>query len=644
MNSDAATQMEPRVIALSPLFLGLLRAGQTAAYALRPCFATRLDVYSGSTGPEGSWVPCALLISQRGQLYLFSADDGRVINAALLGPATDTGADTARVDVVTQRVLGPDFDMQSLYMRCRQPLHLVGPRETGERGGGSTARRSEAVAEGDAAPSTVFPPFSYLMRFHCRNAPVVLQLIRIVTAFADPKKGEIFLQQAQVSLKEEFNHSIFIDPVATTPGRQDQAHRQGDSHTWRSALRNVSPLKALGFSPRAKGVVNMRDVARAAKKRLLDAGERIEIPPPLDSAAPLRPYSMAEFNEANGVMSNARDQVSLGGGIAADRQTRASALQAKCGGTVDAASPAISQFYAAIMGRMSHFTISSSEDLLHMCGLPAFEVQFAVFLAQRHIQDLVEACAGQLLAAFPNVPNLPQYRILAREAVREELRWKFGVTYRELCSAARARIDCTSVPQLLLEEERASTQRPHEEAIQALLAEYAARRQTMLEDEASVFFGSNHEPKLAETGQPLAPLCAEETAEWRKAVVEAAEALQALERGIRRIRDSVSCDSDDNSDEDAGKKEDAGNVMGGSVTAVSSRRRRNETAARFVSVQDEAAFLLQRIQRKAGNAFFAATAELQRGSVGKGLGGGRCGTGGDAIGVQSAAHSTAAAD
>ncbi|RNF07679.1 hypothetical protein TraAM80_03201 [Trypanosoma rangeli] len=215
-------QMMPGVVTLSPLFLGLLRVSHTAAYALQPCFATRLDVYSVSAGSESCWVPCALLISQCGELYLFSAADGRVINAALLGQVAGVmDTDKARVDVVTQRMPGPGSDMQSLYVRCRQPLQPVNLCEKGKRSD-STTRRSEAVAESEATPSTVFPPFSYLMRFHCRNVPVVLQLLRIITVFADPDKGELFIRQAQVPLKEELDFSIFVDPLDTTPREQNK--------------------------------------------------------------------------------------------------------------------------------------------------------------------------------------------------------------------------------------------------------------------------------------------------------------------------------------------------------------------------------------------------------------------------------------
>ncbi|ESL09687.1 hypothetical protein TRSC58_02589 [Trypanosoma rangeli SC58] len=594
---DAVMQMKPGVIALGPVFLGLLRVAQTTAYALQPYFATRLDVYSVSTGSGSCWVPCALLISQSGELYLFSAADGRVINAALLGPVAgmmDTGK--ARVDVVTQHMPGPGSDMQSLYVRCRQPLQLVNLHEKDKRRD-STTRRSEAVAEGEATPSTVFPPFSYLMRFHCGNVPVVLQLLRIIAAFADPKKGELFIYQAQVPLEEELDISIFVDPLATTPRQKKEARHQDKMHRWISVLRNAYPLKALLSSSKAKGVVYMRDVAKAAKKRLLDAGVRIEVPPPLGSTAPLIPYFMTEFNEANQLLGHTAVEAPLGRSIATGRQGMTCSLEATCGSTTDAALSTISQFYETVMDKIPHFTLSSSEDVLQMYGLPAFEAQFAVLLAQRYVQDLVERCVGRLLEIFSDAPNLPRHRILASGAVREELRWKFGVTYRELCRATRARIDAVPVRQLLCDEERATVQRLHEMAIQELLVEAADRRQKMIGEEADVFFGTKHELMSASTGQPLPPLCAEETAEWRNEVVEAAEALQALEFEVRRIRDSVNSDIDDGSEEEEEEQEYVGNLVG-SVAALSSREGRNRSGARFASVKEEEAFLLRRIQRE----------------------------------------------
>ncbi|RNF07678.1 hypothetical protein TraAM80_03200 [Trypanosoma rangeli] len=305
---------------------------------------------------------------------------------------------------------------------------------------------------------------------------------------------------------------------------------------------------------------------------------------------------MTEFNEANELLGHAAVEAPLGGNIAMARQGMTCSLQATCGNAVDAALPAISQFYEMVMDKLAHFNFSSSEDVLQMYGLPAFEAQFAVLLAQRYVQDLVERCVGRLLAIFPNAPNLPRHRILARETVQEELRWRFGVTYRELCRTTRARINGVSVRQLLCDEERTTAQRSHEMAIQELLLEATDRRQKMIEEEAGVFFGTKHEPMSASTGRPLPPLCAEETAEWRNAVVEAAGALQALELEVRRIRDSVDADTDDGSDEDE-EQEYAGNLMGG-VAALSSRKRRNGNGARFASVEEEEAFLLKRIQRE----------------------------------------------
>ncbi|ESS70542.1 hypothetical protein TCDM_00681 [Trypanosoma cruzi Dm28c] len=584
-------QMEPELITLSPLFIRLLRVGTTTAYALRPCFATRLDVYSASTGSEGGWTPCALLVSQHGEMYLFSAEDGRVINAALLSPGPIANTEKARIDIVTQHTLDAETDTQSVYIRCRQQLQL---KNNGGEGKGKGLMPTQAVAVSDKAPGALFPPFSYLMRFHCRNAQVMLQFFRIITNFADPKKREFNLRKAHISLMGELDHSLFIDPLITVPRHQEREQQKQDTNKWSNALSKVSPLKLLSRLPGGRNSVYMRDVAKFEKKRLLDAGERIEFPWQDDISLLLKPNFVCEVNSANAIGREASAEVPPGKNEHAGAM--ANALLVKEGDPYSTVLPAVAKFYGWIMDKIPQFTLSSSEDVLCMYGLPGFESQFAVFFVSPRIQNIVENSVGQLLANFPGLPDLPQYRIIAREAVREEMRWNFGVTYRELCDTARKLIDDISIDQLVIDEERAAIQKSHDAAVEALVAESQARWQKMLEEEGHAFFDANHEPKSVTTGQLLAPLCTEET-EWRNEVAEAAEALEVLELGIQRIRNTIVADSDEDNDDSSGKQDSLGNNVG-DVAFMPSRGVKGGNSGHFVSLQEEAAFLLQEIQRE----------------------------------------------
>ncbi|EKF39286.1 hypothetical protein MOQ_000493 [Trypanosoma cruzi marinkellei] len=584
-------QMEPELIKLSPLFIRLLRVSTTTAYALRPCFATRLDVYSASTGSEGGWMPCALLVSQGGEMYLFSAEDGRVINAALLSPGKITNTEKARIDIVTQQTLDAETDTQSMYIRCRQQLQVM---NSGGEGKGKGLTPYQSVAVSDKAPGALFPPFSYLMRFHCRNAQVMLQFFRIITNFADPKKKELNLRRTNISLRGELDHSLFIDPLITAPWQPEREQQRQDTNKWSNALSKVSPFKLLSRLPGARNTVYMRDIAKFEKKRLLDIGERIEVPLLADSILSLKPNSVGEANSAHAIWKEAPTEASPGRNEYAGAM--ANALLAKEGDPSCTVLPAVAKFYGLVLGKIPQFTLPSSEDVLCNYGLPGFESQFAVFFVKPHIQNIVENSVGQLLANFPGLPDLPQYRIITREAVREEMRWNFGVTYRELCDAARKFIDGISIDQLVIDEERATIQKSHDMAVQALLAEFEARWQKMVEEEGHVFFDANHEPKSVTTGQLLAPVCAEET-EWRNEVAEAAEALEALELGIQRIRNTMVADSDEDNDDSSEKQDISGNNVGG-VAFMPSRGEKGGNPGHFSSLREEAAFLLQEIQRE----------------------------------------------
>ncbi|KEG13189.1 hypothetical protein DQ04_01161070 [Trypanosoma grayi] len=585
--------MVPKIISLSPTFLHLLRVDKKTAYALRPCFATRLDVYSASAqsvGVDGGWVPCALVIAQSGQLYLFDISDGRIINAALLCLGAMLDTEKVRVEITIQISRDVENGMQHLYIFCKQPLLLTHLCEAGG-GKGSVTKQSRVGASGTAAGSGdvggneagdcmagIYPPFAYVMRFHCRNAPVALQMIRIITMFADPKNGELVLQQMKVSLEEQLKDPSVVDPVVSVPQHQQQ---ERERHGLVTGVMKVVPFKRVLPACRScDSVLRIQDVAKYERKRISAAGERIEIPPPLDPSSPLRPMSMPAFDDGE---EEPRD-----GGGATGCPTRSPLLRLRRPSETSAGAPTASlapdllltRFYEE-MQHMPHFVLPHAEDVLPTYGLPGFEAQYAMFLVQPKMIRFVERCVERLLEAFPGIPVGPQSLPLAREAVHHELRLYFGAAYRELCDTTRTRIQSISPDQIAFEKERVAMQKAHEASLQVLLAEYEANRHRMMEAETQVFFGANHEIKSVTTGHPLPPVCAEETTEWVADVTQASDELKKLQSDIERLKCAIAED---------------GELVTTAVPMLDGGRK--DANRQFVSVQEEAACLLSQIQEK----------------------------------------------